>query len=220
MIIPRRVWFGSTDWHPEPQWFLKAMDTEKGEMRNFALKDFGGPVASAGAAQEAVLDFPDYDAGLLNDWGGGNVAWWQDYIRAEIGRANDHWRALAADPPEEIGILQARIEDQDRTIADLTRQLQGQPRRQSDVVAGAAPVTVQEAAQDIEAIENSGRRWHCEDHRVVSVRWEPYKPDGHRQMKAKGRWQEQVGAGDYWRWQNCERPVNLSALAQKGDSHE
>jgi hypothetical protein len=86
--------------------------------------------------------------------------------------------------------------------------------------AGAAPVTVQEAAQDIEAIENSGRRWHGEDHRVVSVRWEPYKPDGQRQMKAKGRWQEQVGAGDYWRWQNCERPVNLSALAQKGDSHE
>jgi hypothetical protein len=91
---------------------------------------------------------------------------------------------------------------------------------QPEPVAGAAPVTVQEAAQDIEAIENSGRRWHGEDHRVVSVRWEPYKPDGQRQMKAKGRWQEQVGAGDYWRWQNCERPVNLTALAQKGDSHE
>ena len=59
---------------------------------------------------------------------------------------------------------------------------------------------------DIDAIENGGKRWHGEYHRVVSVRWEPYKPDGQRQMKAKGRWQEQVGAGDYWRWQNCERP--------------
>jgi hypothetical protein len=39
------------------------------------------------------------------------------------------------DGPEEIGILQARVEDQDRKIADLTRQLQGQPRRQSDVNA-------------------------------------------------------------------------------------
>jgi hypothetical protein len=39
------------------------------------------------------------------------------------------------DAPEEIGILQARVEDQDRRIADLTRQLQGQPRRQSDVNA-------------------------------------------------------------------------------------
>jgi hypothetical protein len=36
---------------------------------------------------------PDYDAGLLNDFGGGDVGWWQDYLRAEIGRANDHWRA-------------------------------------------------------------------------------------------------------------------------------
>lgn len=60
---------------------------------------------------------------------------------------------------------------------------------------------------DIDAIENGGKRWHGEDHRVVSVRWEPYKPDGQRQMKAKGRWQEQVGSGDYWRWQNCERPA-------------
>jgi len=37
-------------------------------------------------------DFSDYDAGLLNDFGGGNVEWWQDYIRAEIGRANNFWR--------------------------------------------------------------------------------------------------------------------------------
>jgi hypothetical protein len=53
MIIPRRVWFGSTDWHPEPQWLLKAIDTEKGEMRDFALKDFGGPVAPV-TVQEAA----------------------------------------------------------------------------------------------------------------------------------------------------------------------
>ena len=39
---------------------------------------------------------PDYDAGLLSDYGGGNVAWWHDYLRAEIGRANDHWRTALA----------------------------------------------------------------------------------------------------------------------------
>ena len=66
-------------------------------------------------------------------------------------------------------------------------------------------------APDIETIENSGRRWNGEDHRVVRVRWEPYKPDGQRQMKAKGRWQEQAVSGDYWRWQNCDRPAGLSA---------
>lgn len=40
-IAPKYVWFGSTDWHPHPQWLLKAFDLEKGEDRDFALKDFG-----------------------------------------------------------------------------------------------------------------------------------------------------------------------------------
>ena len=39
MIHPRRVWFGSTDWHPEEQWLLDALDVEKGAMRTFAMKD-------------------------------------------------------------------------------------------------------------------------------------------------------------------------------------
>jgi len=39
-----------------------------------------------------TADFPDYDAGLININGGSDVDWWLDYIRSEIGRANDHWR--------------------------------------------------------------------------------------------------------------------------------
>ena len=42
-IIPRRVWWGSTEWHPEPQWLLTAFDVDKGSERDFALKDFGQP---------------------------------------------------------------------------------------------------------------------------------------------------------------------------------
>jgi ribonuclease HI len=38
-IEPKSVWFGSTEWHPEEQWLLKATDIEKGEERDFALKD-------------------------------------------------------------------------------------------------------------------------------------------------------------------------------------
>ena len=34
----------------------------------------------------------DYDSGLLNDYGGGNVEWWQDYIREEVNRCNGYWR--------------------------------------------------------------------------------------------------------------------------------
>jgi hypothetical protein len=48
---------------------------------------------------------PDYDAGLLNDWGGGNVDWWQDYLRAEIERANAHWsEAIAALPAAQVAV--------------------------------------------------------------------------------------------------------------------
>ncbi len=41
-IEPRRVYFGSTEHHPEPQWLLEAMDLDKGEWRTFAMKDITG----------------------------------------------------------------------------------------------------------------------------------------------------------------------------------
>jgi transcriptional regulator with XRE-family HTH domain len=37
--IPPLMWYGSTDWHPEPQWFLHAFDLEKREERDFAVRD-------------------------------------------------------------------------------------------------------------------------------------------------------------------------------------
>lgn len=49
-----------------------------------------------GLAQQ-LAEVPDYDAGLLGDFGGGNVDWWQNYIRAEIERANEYWREAIAD---------------------------------------------------------------------------------------------------------------------------
>lgn len=38
-IVPIEVWFGSTEWHTESQWLLKALDIEKDAERDFALKD-------------------------------------------------------------------------------------------------------------------------------------------------------------------------------------
>ena len=38
-ILPLKIWYGSTDWHPESQWLLDAIDFEKGANRSFALKD-------------------------------------------------------------------------------------------------------------------------------------------------------------------------------------
>ncbi|MBR7652707.1 MULTISPECIES: hypothetical protein [Brucella] len=40
-ITPKRVWYGISDWHPEPQWFLTAFDHDKNADRDFALRDFG-----------------------------------------------------------------------------------------------------------------------------------------------------------------------------------
>lgn len=52
-ITPIRPWFGSTEWHPEPQWLLLAYDHDKSAERDFALKDFGRQEPSA--AREMVL---------------------------------------------------------------------------------------------------------------------------------------------------------------------
>jgi len=38
-VVPKRIWFGKTDWHPEEQWLLDAFDIEKGADRSFAVKD-------------------------------------------------------------------------------------------------------------------------------------------------------------------------------------
>lgn len=37
--IERPLLFGSTQWHPEPQWLLEAFDVAKNELRTFAVKD-------------------------------------------------------------------------------------------------------------------------------------------------------------------------------------
>ncbi len=38
-VQPMSFWFGRTQWHPEDQWFLKAVDTRNNEERDFAFKD-------------------------------------------------------------------------------------------------------------------------------------------------------------------------------------
>jgi hypothetical protein len=35
----KALWFGTSWWHKEPQWFVHAEDLDKGERRDFALRD-------------------------------------------------------------------------------------------------------------------------------------------------------------------------------------
>lgn len=36
-IIPTRIYWGSNEWHPEPQWLIEAHDLEKEAVRTFAV---------------------------------------------------------------------------------------------------------------------------------------------------------------------------------------
>jgi hypothetical protein len=38
-IVPKSVRFGSTEWHPKPQWLILATDVDKGADREFAMAD-------------------------------------------------------------------------------------------------------------------------------------------------------------------------------------
>jgi len=38
-VCPSTIFFGSNEWHPEPQWLLEAWDFEKEAFRNFAVRD-------------------------------------------------------------------------------------------------------------------------------------------------------------------------------------
>ena len=78
-ITPKRIWWGATDWHPEPQWLLTAFDAEKQAERDFALKDFGA--ATPQPAGEAVLR-------EIIDWchlQPGNYPNWMDRARQAVG---------------------------------------------------------------------------------------------------------------------------------------
>lgn len=48
------------------------------------------------ASRGGVPELEPYDAGLLNDFGGGDVNWWWDYIRAELARAHDFYQSQLA----------------------------------------------------------------------------------------------------------------------------
>lgn len=62
---------------------------------------YASPVTRTAPPAAAVVMLDQYDAGLLSDFGGGNVDWWQDYIRAELGRAHDFYQSQLLAPVEQ-----------------------------------------------------------------------------------------------------------------------
>ena len=38
-VVPIELWYGSTEWHKDPQWLLKVHDLDKDSERDYAMKD-------------------------------------------------------------------------------------------------------------------------------------------------------------------------------------
>ena len=52
-VVPDRIWFGRTDWVPEPQWLLDAYDLDRCSIRTYPMR--------------WIEDFtPDTDSGVPN----------------------------------------------------------------------------------------------------------------------------------------------------------
>jgi len=97
--IPRRVYFGATEWHPEPQWLLRALDVDKGAERDFALKDAtfsAHPAAQQGMRVKGLEEIGKTPRGYtifreVNEVGGHR--YWSD----EIGGGVCVWDTCLAD---------------------------------------------------------------------------------------------------------------------------
>jgi beta-galactosidase/beta-glucuronidase len=83
------------------------------------LLSFGRAVlAAAQPAPVQPVTLEEYDAGLLNDYGGGNVEWWQDYIRAELGRAYENYQSQITTPPAAQPAVQEPTDGRVKELAD------------------------------------------------------------------------------------------------------
>lgn len=38
-VRPERIYFGSTEFHPEPQWIMQALNVDRHMTRHYAVKD-------------------------------------------------------------------------------------------------------------------------------------------------------------------------------------
>lgn len=73
-ITPKTVYFGSTEWHPEPQWLLRAFDHDKRAERDFALKDFGTAASPHMPVPAGWVLVPEEPTGDMLDAAGGTGA--------------------------------------------------------------------------------------------------------------------------------------------------
>ncbi|SHY17596.1 Uncharacterized protein conserved in bacteria [Mycobacteroides abscessus subsp. abscessus] len=55
-ITPHRIWYGSTEWHPEEQWLLEATDHDRQALRNYAISAIKQWSSEASGFQPGVYE--------------------------------------------------------------------------------------------------------------------------------------------------------------------
>lgn len=107
-----RAWFGSTEWHPEPQWLISAFDHDKNARRDFALADINvtqvtgwQPIETAPRDGENLLvcwplEFhcPIVAHWNTGKWDAGEIGW-KISGQSKLRKSNPtHWRPLPKTP--------------------------------------------------------------------------------------------------------------------------
>ena len=77
----------------------------------------------------------DYDTGLINNFGGGNVEWWQNYIKTEINKTNDHWRETCQKFADVLNDHYAFLEEENLNIKFINWKLEHKFKKETAVSA-------------------------------------------------------------------------------------
>jgi len=111
-IVPRSVWFGSTEWHPEPQWLLRALDVEKQAERDFALKDFGQKPAPVAVRVKPLVFCPAMIMGVRGWVAGGyeGYLWRWRYAGGDWNDEADNETAQAAAEADHAARILSQID--------------------------------------------------------------------------------------------------------------
>jgi hypothetical protein len=112
---PRTDAFVDKVWDAEK---LKHPIREYNDLADFA-RTLERELAATKSQPVPVEPLSRYDAGLLNDYGGGNVEWWQDYIRAELGRAEEFYEQQFDSLQSALKLAQEERDDAEQMVKNL-----------------------------------------------------------------------------------------------------
>lgn len=145
-ITPKRAWYGISEWHPDPQWFLTAFDHDKNADRDFALIDFGHsrPSAARELALEEAARITVRPAPAATDTGLETVGYWLTGHTA-ITTSKKEWSSWKLDPYTDELVTRSQAEEllaaKDQLISDLRLEIESLSAIVStgiDDVAGAS----------------------------------------------------------------------------------